>query len=473
MSDQPILIPESPIPVHFPPRRREIATFIFLGLNVLLYLLMELAGGSKNPDVLLSFGASYGPYFHRGEYWRAVMPMFLHIGIWHLLINGYALYLLGQILERVHGYGRFSFIYVGCGVGSSLLSMTMSANIAAGASGAIFGIAGAMVATAFLHRESVSPRWARAFGLGIIPFIVLNLLLGKLISGIDNWGHVGGLVTGLVLGALIPPPQAAWIPGAVPEKPSQALAMIPVLVVALATGATVQHSRNAARVSRLLQEGTRLRAAGKDDQALAKIREALRMQPNDERPHELLGQYFLEQNRADDALREYGEAVRLSPGSPRAQMGLALAYRQKGDLAKSRQAFENLLGVDPETTEGQRVLADLYAEQKIYADAIEHYEKALQISPKNAAAHNNFAWLLATSDDSRYRDAAKALEHAQLAVNLSGGKEATFLDTLAEAHYANGNFQQAVKVQAQVLELAPNNAEYKEHMERYRKAAGV
>jgi rhomboid protease GluP len=474
MSDSPTIIPGTVTVLPVPPRRRwAVATYTLLGLNVLLYLLMELAGGSKNPDVLLNFGASYEPYFRRGEYWRTVMPMFLHIGFWHLLINGYALYLLGKILERVHGYGRFSVIYVGCGIGSSLLSMTMSANVAAGASGAIFGIAGAMVATAFLHRELVSRRWARAFGIGIIPFIILNLILGYTIPGIDNWGHLGGLGTGLVLGALIPPPTVDWFPGAVLERPSQAMAIVPVLIVALAMGATVDHYRTSTQVARLLQESTRLRAAGKDQLALERIREAMRVQPNDERPHELMGQYYLEQNRADDAVREYEEAIRLSPGSPRAQLGLALAYRRNGDLAKSRQTFKKLLGENPDTAEGQRLLADLYAEQKVYADAIEHYQKALQMSPNDAAAHNNLAWLLATSEDPKFRDPAKALEHARRAVDLSGGKEASFVDTLAEAHYVNGNFQEAVKVQTRALELDPKNSEYQEHMARYRKAAGV
>ncbi len=474
MSENPITLPEPPTLLRISPRRRwEIATLILLVLNALIFLLMELAGGSKDPEVLLSFGASYAPYFHRGEYWRAVMPMFLHIGIWHLLINGYALFLLGQILERVHGYGRFALIYVGSGIGSSLLSMTMSANVAAGASGAIFGIAGAMVATAVLHRESVSPRWARAFGTGIIPFIILNLVLGYSISGIDNWGHLGGLGTGLVLGALIPPPAVDWVPGAVAEKPSQVMAIAPVVVVVLAMGATIDHYRTSIQVARLLQESTRLRAAGKDEQALERIREAMRAQPNDERPHEQLGQYYLDQELTDDAIREYEEAARLSPASPRAQLGLALAYRRKGDLAKSRQTFEKLLGENPQTAEGQRLLADLYAEQKIYAEAIEHYEQGLRMDPNDAITHNNLAWLLATSEDQKFHDPVKALEHARRAVDLSGGKEASFVDTLAEAHYVNGNFQEAVKVQTRALELDPNNSELQEHMARYRKAAGV
>jgi rhomboid protease GluP len=474
MSDSPIIIPgRSPELRTTLRRRRALATLFILVLNVVIFLLMELAGGSKNPDVLLNFGASYGPYFRRGEYWRAIMPMFLHIGVLHLLVNSYALYLLGRILERVHGYGRFSLIYVGCGIGSSLLSMTMSANVAAGASGAIFGIAGAMLPIGFLHRDLVPPRWGRAFGTGILPFIVLNLILGYSIPGIDNWGHLGGLASGMLLGALIPPPEVEWIPGAVHEEPSQAVAIVPVLVVALAMGATVDHYRTATKVAGLLQESARLRAAGQSERALERIREAMRVQPSDERPHEQLGHLYLEQERVDDAIREYEEAARLSPASPRAQLGLALAYRQKGDLAKSREIFESLLGENPRTAEGQRVLADLYAEQKLFGEAIEHYEQALRMDPNDAVSHNNLAWLLATSEDLKFRDPPKALEHARRAVELSGGKEAAFVDTLAEAHYVNGNFQEAVKVQTRALELDPGNPELQEHMARYRKAAGV
>jgi len=241
MPEEPILIPSAPPP--FVLRRYwPVATLVILGLNILIFLLMTLAGGSTNPEILLDFGASYAPYFHRGEYWRAVMPMFLHIGWLHLAVNSYALYLLGPILERVYGYGRFALLYVAFGVGGSLLSMRMSGNVAAGASGAIFGIAGAMLTTGLLHRYAVPPRWGRAFGKGILPFIGLNLVFGFSIPGIDNWGHIGGLVAGLALPVLFAPPRRDWIPAITPgERPSQGAVAIPVLVVALAMAATANN----------------------------------------------------------------------------------------------------------------------------------------------------------------------------------------------------------------------------------------
>ena len=91
--------------------------------------------------------------------------------------------------------------------------------------------------------------------------------------------------------------------------------------------------------------------------------------------------------------------------------------------------------------------------------------------PNLAVAHNNLAWLLATSDDPKCKDPRLALEHAQQAVELTGWKEAGFIDTLAEAHYANQNLAEAIRIQTRALELEPKNQELLEHMDRYRKAA--
>jgi rhomboid protease GluP len=449
-----------------------LVTLVILGINVVVFLMMAFAGGSTSPDVLLDFGASFSPYFRRGEYWRLVMPMFLHIGWLHLIINSYALFILGPILERVYGYGRFALLYVATGMGSSALSMSLSRNIAAGASGAIFGIAGAMLVAGYLHRELIPPRWGRALGRGILPFIVVNLILGFSVRGIDNWGHLGGLLTGMVLGALIPPPAHDLAPQFGDERPSQAIIALPVIVVALGMASTAQHYVASRDVTRLLQEGVRFRAAHQDAKALERFQAAARRSPRDERPHEMMGALYLREQQFDKAIQEYNEAVRLSPGAPEAQLALGVAYRMKGDLGKAQQAFEAALGKNPTTAEGQRLLADLYAEQKLYSEAVQHYKEALEIDPNSAESHNNLAWLYATSEDPKWRDPRAALEHARRAVELTQWKEAGFIDTLAEAHYANGSYQEAVRIQVLALKLAPHDPELQEHMARYRKAAG-
>ena len=481
MADQPISIPPGPQFYEVAPRRYwPVATIILFVLNFVFFGLELYAGGAENTQVLLNFGASFGPYLHRGEYWRLVMPMFLHGGWIHILGNSYALFILGPILERVYGYGRYATIYVAAGIGGALLSMVASNNVSVGASGAIFGIAGAMVVTGYVHRDAIPRRWGRAFGRGIIPFIVLNLAFGLSVHGVDNWGHLGGLATGALLAFIIPPPRHDFSYGEIAEPPSQAWVAFPVAVVVLAVAATANHYRTVQAMDRLLAEGERFESAQQYDRELQSIQQALRLAPREEQPHEAMGTYYLKQRKYDQAIQEFQEAIRLGGGDDHAQLELGLAYELKGDPQKAQQIFEAVLGKNPQTARGrellasnQATLADLYAQQKLYGEAIGKYREALRLDPDLAEAHNNLAWLYATCDDPKFRNPHAALEHAQRSVELTQWKDGNSIDTLAEAYYVNGNYQQAVDTQKKALELEPDNKELQEHMARYRKAATI
>jgi membrane associated rhomboid family serine protease len=440
------------------------------------FLLRAFTGASADPDLLVRFGASYGPYIRRGEYFRLVMPMFLHVGMLHLLINAYALYILGRILERMYGYGRFALIYVLCGIGSVLLSMTVTRSVAAGASGAIFGISGTMLVAGFLHREAVPPHWRRAFGRGILPFILLNLVLGfsiKSVLPIDNWAHVGGLLTGILLGVIISPPKSEpeeWLsPEARP--PFQYSVVVPALVILAAMGWTTRYNRTFSQVTLLLEQGEKLQEQHETARAQSLYEQAARVAPLDERPHENLASLYLDENRLSDAVREANVALHLSPDSTAAQVSLVAAYKRLGDQTHVKAILKEMEDALPPGADSQAALADLFARQKLYAEAIAHYEAALKLKPDFAGAQNNLAWLLATSDDPAYRNPARALGLAKRAVELTKWKEPTLIDTLAEALYANQHFPQAVEIEAKALELSPDDPEFRDHMERYRKAA--
>jgi membrane associated rhomboid family serine protease/Tfp pilus assembly protein PilF len=480
MADHPISLPPGPQLYEVAPRRYwPVATIILFVLNFGFFGLELYAGGTDNTQVLLNLGASFGPYLHRGEYWRLVMPMFLHGGWVHILGNSYALFILGPILERVYGSGRYATIYVAAGMGGALLSMLASTNISVGASGAIFGIAGAMVVTGYVHRDVIPRRWGRAFGRGIIPFIVLNLAFGLSVHGVDNWGHLGGLTTGALLALVSPPPRQEFSYGDIAEPPSPAWVYFPVGVVVLAMVATANHYRTIQAVDRLLAEGERFESAQQYDRELQSIQQAVRLAPKEEQPHEAMGTYYLKQRKYGEAIQEYQEAIRLG-SDDHARLGLGLAYELKGDPGKAQQIFEAVLGKNPQTARGkgllasnQAALADLYAQQKLYGEAISKYQEALRLDPNQAGAHNNLAWLYATCDDPKFRDPHAALEHAQQAVDLTQWKDGNAIDTLAEAHYVNGEFQKAVEIQEKALALEPDSKELKEHMARYRKAAAI
>jgi rhomboid protease GluP len=475
----PAMPSPSPGALARPPR--PVATYVIIAACTAVFILQNLAGGSENPNVLLDFGASYGPYLREGQYWRLVMPMFLHIGWWHLLMNMYALFLLGPLLEQMYGYGRYLFIYVGAGISSSLLSMLRSHSVAAGASGAIFGLAGAILIAGYLHREALPVRIGWAFrrgrlGLSLLVFIVVNLVFGYAVPNIDNWGHLGGLAGGALLAFLIPPPrvsEGAGLPPTGEQRPSQAIVVVPVAAVALAMAAAANHYRVGHQVTRLLEDGSRLEAAHQTSQAIDCYQRAERLDPHDDRPHRELGGLYLEQHRFSDAISEFNQALRISPDSPEDKLGLAAAYQESGDLTKAQQLFEAVLGKDPPNAEGQEALADVCAAQKSYAQAIAHYQKALRLDPRMAEAHNNLAWLYATAEDAKFRNPSQALDHARQAVQLSGGRQPDFIDTLAEALYVNRQYADAVKVEERALKLQPDNQELQQHMARYRKAAGV
>ena len=186
------------------PLSRPIVTYILLAAIGVVFVAETLAGGSTSVEVLVRMGAKVTPLIAAGQYWRLFTSMFLHIGILHLLFNAYALFAIGTDLERLFGPWRFLTIYLLAGLFGSLASYAFSLNLAAGASGAIFGVIGALAAFFALHRERLGS-WGRA-RLGNIAFlIVLNLIWGFTQRGIDNFAHLGGLLSGAALGWAMAP----------------------------------------------------------------------------------------------------------------------------------------------------------------------------------------------------------------------------------------------------------------------------
>ncbi|MFS8651257.1 MAG: rhomboid family intramembrane serine protease [Caldibacillus sp.] len=198
-------------------------TYIFIGIQIFIFLLMELFGSSRNTFILILFGAKYTPLILEGQWWRLITPMFLHIGIIHLLMNSMALYFLGTTVERIFGRFRFLFIFLLAGFMGNVASFVFSSpqSISAGASGGIFGLFGALLFFGLVH-----PRpFFRTMGANIITLVGINLLIGFL-PGIDFAGHLGGLVGGFLAAAIVSLPR---------EKnfPRQIIAFIATLLITI------------------------------------------------------------------------------------------------------------------------------------------------------------------------------------------------------------------------------------------------
>jgi len=173
-------------------------TFALISLTVLVFLGQTAANQWLGHDWLLEFGAKSQSAIRDGEFWRFITPIFLHIGFAHLFVNMYSLYAIGPAVERFFGTARFVITYLLAGVSGVIFSLALSPYPSAGASGAIFGILGALAAFLYRHR-GLFGRFGRLQLRQIILIALLNLGLG-LMPGIDNWGHLGGLITGAVLG---------------------------------------------------------------------------------------------------------------------------------------------------------------------------------------------------------------------------------------------------------------------------------
>ena len=176
-------------------------TYIIIGICVFLFIMMYIFGnGSESTSTLIKFGANYDLLTKSGEYYRLFTCMFLHIGIWHLLCNMYSLYIIGKEIENLYGKSKYLVIYVLSGLCGSILSIAFSHNtISAGASGAIFGLLGALLYFGYYYRTYLGA----TIRSSIIPVIILNLIIGMLTPGISNSAHIGGLVGGILVSMMV------------------------------------------------------------------------------------------------------------------------------------------------------------------------------------------------------------------------------------------------------------------------------
>jgi rhomboid protease GluP len=211
-------------------------TQIFFGINVAVFLGMALSGSTVMDfpsQELVQWGANLGVFTLRGEWWRPLTCVFVHGGLLHIAFNMWCLWDLGALSESLYGRWTFAAIYLISGLGASLASVIWNPYLpSVGASGAIFGLAGALIAAFKLGEFSV-PRSALSGPLrSLMVFVVFNLAFGAFSRVTDNAAHIGGLITGLILGSL-----TALLAPQQDQAPRRAAIFLVALLV-LAGGAT-------------------------------------------------------------------------------------------------------------------------------------------------------------------------------------------------------------------------------------------
>lgn len=176
-------------------------TISLIIINVIIYLMLEIMGSTDNISFMMQYGAVYPPLIvEKGEYWRFFTATLMHFGFDHLLNNMVILGAAGQVLEKALGKIKYILLYFIAGIGGCVLSYLQMIHsgdyaVAAGASGSIFGIIGALAWILILHKG----RYESLTGRGMIIMIVISLYYGVTTGDVDNWGHIGGFVMGFVL----------------------------------------------------------------------------------------------------------------------------------------------------------------------------------------------------------------------------------------------------------------------------------
>lgn len=172
-------------------------TYALIASNCLVYLVLKyisMKTGTAYSELLTTYGAKVNSLILQGEYWRFISPMFLHSDIVHLGVNCYSLYIVGSQVERLFGRGKFAAIYFVAGFIGCIASFSFSINPSVGASGAIFGLLGAMLFFA-VKRPSLLKS---SFGANLITTLIINLTYGFMNKQIDNHAHIGGLIGGFL-----------------------------------------------------------------------------------------------------------------------------------------------------------------------------------------------------------------------------------------------------------------------------------
>ncbi len=335
-----------------PPLSRPLFTWVFLGLIVLIWLVMTAAGGSENSQVLVRFGMKVNPLIVMGQYWRLLTAMFLHIGLAHLGFNGYALYILGQDVERVFGHVRFLIIYLLAGLFGNLASFAFNPNPSAGASGAIFGLIGAMGVFWWRYRDAFGPAGRRQL-YNVVAVVVINLALGLGSSGIDNWGHGGGLLSGAALGWLLGPRYVVMItpqgrPLSITDTNSLGRRwwVVPMAVAVLVGGVAL----------------------------------AVAVQSGSPEVHFVQANRYLATGDYPAAVREFKAGLERDPTTATGWFGLGLAYSRQEDHASAATAYEQAVRLQPDLAPARRNLGYTYVLLGRRQEAIDQLQKFITLS---------------------------------------------------------------------------------------------
>jgi membrane associated rhomboid family serine protease len=431
-------------------------THVLLGANVAVFVAMMaatvIAGGVPTADfsfpISVHFGANYGPLTLSGDWWRLVTYMFLHGDIWHIAFNMWCLWSLGGLCESLYGRWTYAAIYLITGVSGGLASVAWNPRVwSVGASGAIFGLAGALISSFYLGEFDI-PRYEIQANLkSLLFFAGFNILFGISAIGdlfgirVDNSAHIGGLLSGLILGALI-----ALV---APEhgKPLQRAGVLLFVVVLLAGSAVGVYRWRGAGV----HFGSAMDAQRSIDRMIAELQKKVQQSPQDASAHYSLAHAYFNKGQFPEGESELQRVLELQPQNVKARRDLGAAYLSQSQPKEAYAEFANWLTQEPNNAEAHVWLGMALSAEQDLAAAINQYETALKLDPQAEGVYYKVG--IAQAQLKRYDDAIASY----LKERDRTGDDAELEDALADAYQAKGMQQQAQDARSKAAQLKGQN----------------
>jgi rhomboid protease GluP len=417
-------------------------THVFFGANIAVFLAMALASGSImdfNGEVMVRFGANFGPFTLSGQWWRLFTYMFLHGGLMHIAFNMWCLWDLGALCESLYGRWTYAAIYLITGVAAGLASVGWNpGTLSVGASGAIFGLAGALIASFYLGEFSV-PRVAIQGTLrSLLFFVGFNVLFGTMMSGIDNAAHGGGLVSGLILGALIA--------RVAPQEGNVGRRAVVLIFMVLIVGSA------ALGIHRWRGSGIHFGRSGMDarenvDRMIGELQKKVKQSPQDASAHYALAHAYFANGQFPDGESELKRVLDLQPQNIRARMDLGVAYLDHEQPKEAQEQFTHVIAQDPNHVGAHAGLGVALAEQGNHAAAIEEYKNALRLKPKTRGVYYRMG--ISQAELKQYDDAIDSYSKEK----DESGDDAELENSLADAYQAKGMTPQAQDARSKAEQL--------------------
>lgn len=348
-------------------------TTALVGINLALFLVMLVSGVSPTEPTtqqLLKWGANWGPLSLGTQPWRMLTSNYVHIGVIHIFFNMWCLWNLGNLAERVFDRWTYMLVYTATGLAGSVVSLWWHPLIVgAGASGAIFGLAGALIAALYLGKLPIPKEAMRSTLKSLLIFAGYNLLYG-LRPGTDNSAHLGGLLSGLALGAILA--KHLMEPREVRQR--WRLGVFVATAVALFAGFTF--ARQAEGYVVLLDRGANALQKGQIDEAVHDLEEAAAKKPDDSLVLGELGAAYIKKQDYAKAENVSQRGVQLNSNDFGAQYNLGLAQLKMGKTDQAVDALQKAVQLDPQDSNAQQALGQAYQAKGSTDEAQSAFRKA-------------------------------------------------------------------------------------------------